>query len=313
MRILVTGAAGAVGSHIAEALARLGHEVVGLDAFTPYYDPEIKRENARQIEKSGVRIIEADLVNADLSKIVDGVEVIYHFAAQPGISSTTSFNDYLNNNIVATHRLVESVSKSLSLKLFVHISTSSVYGKEAVGDEETVPKPSSHYGVTKLAAEQLVLALNRDKGFPATVLRLFSVYGERERPEKLYSKIIKCALEKKPFTLYDGALKHRRSYTYISDVVDACLAILHSIDRVKGEIFNIGVDETITTGEGIAIIESIVGPIQYTHLPKRAGDQLETRARIDKARKIIGYDPKVTPKEGLRRQVAWYLSSLHKE
>ncbi len=312
MRVLVTGVVGAVGSHVAEALARIGHEVIGIDAFTNYYDPAIKELTARELEAQGIRIVRSDLVTDDLSPHLSGVEAIYHFAAQPGISASTTFDEYLRNNIIATHRLVEAARLVPSLSLFVHISTSSVYGREAVGDEETVPKPTSHYGVTKLAAEQLVLAAHRDRGLPATVLRLFSVYGERERPEKLYHKLIRSALTKKPFTLYEGAREHRRSYTHVSDVVDACLRVLSSRDVVCGEIFNIGTDETMTTGEGLAIIESLLGPIEYTLVPKRAGDQVETAANITKARTLLGYAPKMSAREGLRREVEWCRRLLHK-
>lgn len=313
MKILVTGVAGAIGSHVAEALKKSGHEVVGLDAFTDYYDVAIKEITASDLKRAGIDIIRKNLAHDDISSALHGVEVIYHFAAQPGISASTPFQNYLENNIVATQKLLEAVAKSPTLKLLVHISTSSIYGARADSDETAEPKPTSIYGVTKLASEQLALAHARDKGLPVTVLRLFSVYGERERPEKLYHKVIQNVLNDEPLTLYEGSENHVRSYTYVSDVVDACLLVLGKIAEVRGEIFNIGTDKTVTTGEGLALIEEILGKkIVRNKVPKRAGDQLETSAKIDKARRILGYDPKVTPKDGLRRQVAWYKEKLHK-
>ncbi len=312
-KIIVTGAAGAIGSHVAEALRKEGHEVVGIDMVNDYYSPSIKEITIVDLKKAGIPVVRRNIAKDDLSDILEGTEVIFHFAAQPGISATTPFEQYMENNIVATHKLLEAARNLKSLKLFVHISTSSVYGARADSDETAEPKPTSNYGVTKLAAEQLALSYARDKGLLVTVLRLFSVYGERERPEKLYHKVIRCVLENAPFTLHEGSEHHRRSYTHVSDIVKACLLVIKKIDKVRGEIFNIGTDKTMTTGEGLAIIEKITGKkILIKTVPRRAGDQLETAAQIDKARKILGYKPTMRPQEGLRRQVEWYKKKLHK-
>ncbi|MBI5134482.1 MAG: NAD-dependent epimerase/dehydratase family protein [Candidatus Taylorbacteria bacterium] len=311
MKILVTGAAGAIGSHVAEAFKRAGHDVLGLDAVTDYYSPKIKEITIADLGRSGIEVVRLDLSSDDLAFALEGVEAIYHFAAQPGISASTAFEAYVKNNIIATHRLLEAAGKVPSLRIFVHISTSSVYGAKADSDEATEPKPTSHYGVTKLASEQLALSYFRDKGLPVAVLRLFSVYGERERPEKLYHKVIRNVLRGEPLTLYDGSERHIRSYTHVSDVVDACSIVLAKAALVRGEIFNIGSDKTITTGEGLALIERIIDKkIAFKRMPRRAGDQIETSARIDKARRILGYDPKVSPEEGLRREVAWYREKI---
>ncbi len=312
-KIVVTGAAGAIGSHVAEALKKENHDVVGIDILTDYYSPEIKEINISDLEKAGITIVRKNIATEDLSDVLNGAQVIYHFAAQPGISATTSFEKYLENNIVATHKLLDAARKLKSLELFVHISTSSVYGAHADSDETAEPRPTSFYGVTKLAAEQLTLSYARDKGLPVVVLRLFSVYGERERPEKLYHKVIRNILNNESFTLHEGSELHRRSYTHVADVVDACLLVLERVDAVTGEIFNIGTDKTITTGEGLALIEKIMGKkIKYKKVPPRPGDQIETAAKIGKARKILGYDPKVSPEEGLKREVEWYKNKIHK-
>ena len=309
MKILVTGAAGAICSHVAEALSKEGHLVVGVDCFSPYYAREIKKLNVEDIQKSGVEFREADLAKDDLTPLFNGVEAVYHFAAQPGISKDVLFEEYVRNNIVATHRLLEA-ARSAQIALFVFASTSSVYGLHASGDETTEPKPASYYGVTKLAGEQLALSYHRTHGLPVVVLRLFSVYGPRERPEKLYHKFIRAVLMDASFTLYEGAESHVRSYTYIGDVVRACLLVLKQPQAV-GEIFNIGSDKTITTGEGMDILEKILGKkATIERLPKRAGDQLETAANIEKARRILGYEPAATPEEGLREEVRWYKEKI---
>lgn len=313
MKIFITGVAGAIGSHMAERLLKEGHEVVGVDALTPYYSPEIKKINLVDVEESGAKVYIRDLVTDDIQSLLEGVDFIFHFAAQPGISASTSFDEYVRNNIVATEKLLQCAQHISTIKGFIHASTSSVYGAFAGGDEETVPKPTSYYGVTKLAAEQLVLSYARDKGFPSTVLRFFSVYGERERPEKLYHKLIRAVFEEKEFTIYKGAEKHVRSYTYVSDIIDGCMLVLHNFEKAKGEIFNLGNDKTMTTGEGIDAIEEIIGKkIKRVELPPRSGDQLETSAHISKMQKTFGYSPKVQLKQGLAAEVAWFKEKIWK-
>lgn len=312
MRILVTGIAGAIGSHLAERLLDIGHEVVGVDSLTKYYSPQIKKINAQDVEKKGAKVFFNDLVTDDLSEIVSGVDIIFHLAAQPGISSTTSFEDYLNNNIVATYKLLESAKKISNLKMFFHASTSSVYGARANGDETTEPKPTSYYGVTKLAAEQLAMSYYREQGMPVSVLRFFSVYGERERPEKFFHKLIKSMYEDKEISMYEGSESHVRSYTYVADIIDGCILTLDNLDKVAGEIFNLGTDNTVTTGEGLKIVEKIMDKkAKIKIIPRRPGDQLETSADIRKIRKALGYDPKRSLEEGMRAEVLWYGEKIH--
>ncbi len=285
----------------------MGHSVQGLDCFTDYYARALKKLNASQIQNKGVAFLPLDLADDDLSSAVRDIEIVYHVAAQPGISATTAFETYVRNNIMATYRLLEAVKQSPSFRGFVNISTSSVYGADATGDETTEPKPTSYYGVTKLAAEQLVLAHTRDRGLPACSLRLFSVYGPRERPEKLYARLIRCILEDKEFPLCEGSEHHLRSYTYVGDAIDGLVAALDNFDRCTGEIFNIGTDVTLTTEEGMRTVEEIIGkPAKITIAPRRAGDQLKTHANIGKARRLLGYNPTTTLKEGLEKTVEWY-------
>jgi UDP-glucuronate 4-epimerase len=307
MRILVTGAAGSIGSHLAERLSHLNHSVRGIDCFTDYYARALKELNASQIKDEGVVFLPLDLAKDDLKLAVRDIEIVYHAAAQPGLSATTTFETYVRNNVTATYRLLEAVKQSPSLRGFINISTSSVYGADATGDETTVPKPTSYYGVTKLAAEQLVLAYARDRGLPACSLRLFSVYGPRERPDKLYFRLIRCILEDRAFPLCEGSEHHLRSYTYVRDAIDGLVAVLDNFDRCTGEILNIGTDVSLTTEEGMRTVEEIVGkPARIAIAPRRAGDQLKTHANIEKARRLLGYNPTTTLREGLDKTVEWY-------
>lgn len=314
MKIAVTGAAGFIGSHVAEQLIEAGHDVIGIDAFTDYYARSLKEANAEDIIAKGVQFIEKDLRDAALLNDLSDVEIIYHLAAQPGISATTPFNDYVQNNIMVTQNLIE-ISKQLpNFSCFVNIATSSIYGKMATESEDALPKATSAYGVTKLAAEQLVLAAHRDDGLPVTSLRLFSVCGPRERPEKLYSKLIHSILEDEPFPLFADSKEHSRSFTFVGDIVDGLLSVLPKLDIVNGEIFNIGTDVEHTTGEGIEMIEEILGKsAQIKNVPKRPGDQHRTKANITKARTLLGYKPTTTLLEALEKQVEWYRSRIYKK
>jgi nucleoside-diphosphate-sugar epimerase len=311
LQILVTGAAGFIGSHLSERLVADGHKVCGVDSLADYYTIKLKQLNAQQIENAGVRFVHLDLCTGDISPLLDDTEAIFHLAAQPGISSSTPFATYVRNNLTATHRLLEAATSSSTLRILVNISTSSVYGSDATGDERTVPRPTSYYGVTKLAAEQLVLAYQRDRGLPACSLRLFSVYGPRERPEKLYPRLIGCILEDRPFPLFEGSAEHLRSYTFVNDIVDGLASVLSKIDGCNGEIINVGSDVAITTARGIQIVEDILGQRARIQVkPKRAGDQLKTHAHIEKARRLLAYNPSTTAEEGLAKEVEWYKTHI---
>ncbi|MBU0535137.1 MAG: NAD-dependent epimerase/dehydratase family protein [Patescibacteria group bacterium] len=314
MKILVTGAAGFIGFHLSERLHSLGHEVVGIDNFSPYYCVDLKKLNALDLEKQRIRVHELDLVTDKIDDVLEGVGAVFHFAAQPGISADVPLDSFIKNNINATENLYQALKNIPDLRIFVNTSTSSVYGVHAMDDENTPPKPTSYYGVTKLAAEQLILAYQRDKKFPVCSVRPFSVYGERERPDKLYPKVINSILNDVPFPFYEGSEKHLRSYTYIGDMIDGYVSILNNINKCIGEIFNLGLDSAITTGEGIKIIEDYLGKKAiYDIKPPRQGDQLETRATIEKAREILGYNPTTKPQDGLKKEVDWFKEKIWKK
>ncbi len=306
MKILITGAAGFIGSHLAERLLHAGHDVTGLDCFTDYYDPRLKRRNAAAVEQAGGQIVDADLAADDLQALVEGVEVVYHAAAQPGISDKVPFSTYLRNNVEATFRLLEALETVSSLRLCVNIATSSIYGLDATEPETTAPQPASYYGVTKLTAEQLMLSYHRDRGFPACSLRLYSVYGARERPDKLYPRLIRSILEGTTFPLFEDAFSHSRSFTYVGDIVDAFVAVLDRQEACLGEIINIGSDQMMTTKEAVETVERIMGKkAQFEMRPRRGGDQLRTHAIIDKARGLLGFEPKTSFADGIVHEIEW--------
>lgn len=312
MKIVVTGAAGFIGSHLAETLAQKGHTVVGIDSFTDYYSAQLKQANADDVETAGVRLHRLDLATDDLSPALQDVEFVFHLGGQPGISATVPLADYVRNNVVAMDKLLLACQPQDSLRCFVNVSTSSVYGRHAYDPEDAAPKPTSYYGVTKLAAEQLALALHREKGFPACSLRIFSVYGPRERPEKLYPKLIRSILTDTPFPLYEGSKEHSRSFTYVGDIVAGFLAVLDRPEQVIGEIINLGSDVEMTTGQGIDLIEQIMGKkARFDIQPKRPGDQLHTCANIGKARQLLGYAPYTQLEDGLKAEVAWYVNRIY--
>lgn len=308
MNILVTGVAGFIGSHTAERLQDLGHTVIGIDNFSDYYDLKLKKLNAKAVEDKGVKVITLDLRTSNLSEeLPTNIQYIFHFSAQPGISSSSTFEDYFSNNIIATKNLVDFALKCNDLKLFVNIGTSSIYGLEATFPEDYPPKPASYYGVTKLAAEQLVLQKSREKQMIACSLRLYSVIGPRERPEKMYTKLIDLGLKGDPFPLFEGSDKHLRSFTYVGDIVDGIVRVLNKEAVVDGEIINLGTEVEHTTQEGIKAVEEVLGvKIKINVIPKRAGDQSRTKANIDKARLLLNYNPQTTLLESVKHQVKWF-------
>ena len=312
MKILVTGAVGFIGSHTAERLQKMGHEVVGVDNFNDYYSLELKQLNEKALNEKGITVLKLDLREiTDINKLPKDINYIFHYAAQPGISSTSTFEDYFTNNVIATKNLIDYALQLDDLKLLVNIGTSSIYGLEATFPEDVAPKPASHYGVTKLTAEQLVLQKSREQQFKSCSLRLYSVIGPRERPEKMYTKLIACGLNGEAFPLYEGSDKHLRSFTYVGDIVDGVVSVIGNEDKVNGEIINLGTEVEHTTQDGIGAVEKVLGkPIKINVITKRAGDQLRTKANIDKAKKLLNYNPKTTLLESVEKQVEWYKANF---
>jgi UDP-glucuronate 4-epimerase len=304
MRVLVTGSAGFVGSHLAEALVAGGHDVVGLDAFVEYYPRALKEANIVGLRaEPRFRLVEADLRRDDLGPVLDGVDAVVHAAAMAGLPrSWTEFQTYMDCNLLGTQRLLDA-ARSAGIGRFVHISTSSVYGRDAVGDETTPTRPISPYGVTKLAAENLVLAFVETFGFPATILRYFSIFGPRQRPDMAYHIFIEALLDGRPILVF-GDGEQSRTNTFVGDAVTATIAAIDG--GAIGEIYNIGGGEPITLNEAIRAIGDAVGVTpEIQHGPARVGDQRHTQADTTKARLAFGFRPAVGPVAGLRAQADW--------
>ncbi len=307
MHIFITGICGFIGSNLAQLLKNNGYKVSGIDNLNSYYSPQQKLENFEKLSKLNIKIYKEDILEADLGNILKDTEIIYHLAAQPGISPLVPLSDYINLNIIATDKLIKAVKNNFCLKLFVNISTSSVYGKSAISNEDSLLFPSSYYGITKLAAEQLVMSSFRNENFPACSIRLFSVYGPGERTDKLYPQLIINSLKHLEVSIYEGSENHKRSYTYIDDITEGLKLILDNINKCKGQIYNLGNPESKTTKEAIEIVEKILAyPVLIKHLPARLGDQLETRADITKIQKDLGFKPKTNLYEGINNMINYY-------
>ncbi|HMP72144.1 MAG TPA: NAD-dependent epimerase/dehydratase family protein [Kiritimatiellia bacterium] len=304
--ILVTGAAGFIGSHLSEALLEAGHDVTGLDCFVPYYDPAIKQANLAALRNHPkFTFIEADLRSADLTSVLDGKQVVFHLAAMPGLmKSWSDFALYSTCNIEATQRLLEA-SRLVGIQQFIHVSTSSVYGREAAGNEDMPIRPFSPYGLTKLAAENLCRAYEANFNVPITILRYFSVYGPRQRPDMAYNILIRNLLREESFTMF-GDGEQTRSNTFVRDCVSATILAMTQREKALGEVFNIGGGEIISLNDVISLLEELTGKKAcIDRQPARPGDQKHTAADISKAARLLGYAPQTGVRKGLEAQVEW--------
>jgi nucleoside-diphosphate-sugar epimerase len=307
MKCLVTGAAGFIGSQLCERLLQAGHSVVGIDAFIPYYPRPLKESNLKTARNhSSFRFHELDLRNDPLDNVLSGTEVVYHLAAMAGlVKSWTDFDLYESCNITGTQRLVEGVRRLSSLKRFIYGSTSSVYGRFSSGDETLPTHPISPYGVTKLAAENLCRAYADEHNLPLVVLRYFSVYGPRQRPDMGYNRFIEAMLKGTPISVF-GDGHQVRGNTYVADCVDATMA---AVQAAPGETYNVGGGEVATVWEILHKLEVITGRrADIRHEPARPGDQRYTCADTSKLFRHFGWKPRIGLDEGLARQVAWQRS-----
>lgn len=304
MNVVVTGAAGFIGSHLCEALLQGGHTVVGIDAFTKNYDRAIKDANLTRSNRSArFRLIEADLRTDALAPCIPEGAALIHAAAMPGLGpSWVDFATYMSCNLLATQRLLEAARKA-EVRRFVHISTSSVYGAFAVGDERRPTRPISPYGVTKLAAEHLVQAYVEAYDLPALILRYFSVYGPRQRPDMAYHIFIDRLLHNQPITVF-GDGRQSRSNTFVSDCVRGTVQAMEA--GTVGEVYNIGGGVSLTVNDAIALLaqELAVEPL-LSYSATQLGDQRETAADTSKAERAFGFEATITPAEGLRAQIDW--------
>ena len=299
-RCLVTGAAGFIGSHLAEALEAAGHEVVGIDSFTDYYDPARKRANAADLD-----VVEDDLVTADLDELLAGVDGVYHLAGQPGVRASfgPDFEHYVRRNVHASGRLFEAAARHGARVVFA--SSSSIYGDAETYPtrEDAPPQPISPYGVTKLCVEHLAYAHARTAGLEAVGVRYFTVYGPRQRPDMAFTPLLEALASGEAYRLFgDGSAS--RSFTYVADAVDATIAAMEG--GASGELYNVGGGEEATMGEAIALAEEIAGrELDVERNAAAVGDVKRTRADVAKAERELGWQPTTSLAEGLEAQWEW--------
>lgn len=304
MRCLVTGAAGFIGSHLCERLLEDGHQVIGLDTFVPSYPRALKEQNLEALHQHPEFVFcEVDLRSTDLRPLLRKVEVIFHLAGMVGV--TASWSDFqlaMTCNLQATHCLLESL-RSTPVERVIIASTSSVYGRESHAAEETLPAPTSPYGVTKLAAEHLCRAYSANFGVPMTILRYGGVFGPRQRPDMAYFRFIEALLNHEPVTIY-GDGEQTRSNIYITDAIEVTMRAL-SEDAI-GHVINIGGHEISSMNQVVHMLETIVGykpQVQYMAPPP--GDQRHIAADINKAVTLLQFTPRIRLAEGLAAQVEW--------
>jgi UDP-glucuronate 4-epimerase len=289
-RYVVTGAAGFIGSHLTEALLARGDDVVAVDSFTDYYDPALKEENARRFD-----VERLDLNETPLDEVFAGADGVFHLAAQPGVRpSFQDLDTYLRRNVVATQRVLEATSARV-----VFASSSSIYGdaESYPTREDALPRPLSPYGITKLAGEHLARASLRD----VVVLRYFTVYGPRQRPDMAFARLIAAARDGEEFELYGDA---SRSFTFVDDAVDATIRAME--DAPVGAVYNVGGGEEATMSEAIATLEGVSGrSVAVRAVPAARGDARRTAADVTRIRDELGWSPKTALAEGLHAQWSW--------
>jgi nucleoside-diphosphate-sugar epimerase len=311
-KIIVTGVAGFIGSHLTETLLQQGEEVIGIDEFNDYYDPTLKRKNVAQLDRSpNFKLIEGDIQFLDWHKLLKDVDVVYHQAAQAGVRASwgNGFRGYTERNINATQVLLEAAKDAKDLKRLVFASSSSIYGDaETLPTHEGIcPQPVSPYGITKLAGEFLCELYHKNFGVPSVSLRYFTVYGPRQRPDMAFNKFFKSILQDEAIPIY-GDGQQTREFTFVSDIIAANLAAAIAPAAV-GEIFNIGGGSRVVLAEVLDTIEQIVGkPIKRKYIEKAMGDARHTAADISKAQKLLGYQPQVSLREGLTQEWEWIKS-----
>jgi nucleoside-diphosphate-sugar epimerase len=298
MRYVVTGAAGFIGSQLLRTLLDRGHDAVGWDAFTDYYDPKLKEENA-----AGLPVERIDIAQDDLPGLGD-VDGVFHLAGQPGV---LSFGDvfplYVRHNVLASQRLFEAAAAAGARTVLA--SSSSIYGDALAypTPEDTWPRPLSPYGITKLACEHLAAAYGQEFGLEGVVVRYFTIYGPRQRPDMALAKMTACVAEGRPFELHgDGT--QSRSFTYVDDAVEATILAMER--AAPGAVLNVGGGEEVTMLEAIETLAEVSGRrLELVPAARREGDPARTSADTTRIRAEIGWEPRTRFADGLAAQWRW--------
>jgi nucleoside-diphosphate-sugar epimerase len=299
-RLVVTGAAGFIGSHLAERLVADGHDVLGVDSFNDYYDPARKRENAERLD-----VLDADLLDVDLDGVLDGADGVYHLAGQPGVRASfgPDFVHYVTRNVQASARLLEAAARH-GIRV-VYASSSSIYGdaESYPTREDAEPRPIAPYGVTKLCVEHLAYAHARTAGLSAVGIRFFTVYGPRQRPDMAFTPLLEALAEGSAFRLFgDGSAS--RSFTYVADAAAGMIAALER--GSPGELYNIGGGEEATMSEAIALAEQVADrELEVERHGVATGDVRRTKADVARAEQELDWRPTTPLADGLRAQWEW--------
>lgn len=311
MKALVTGCAGFVGSSITEhLLSRTDVEsVIGIDSFTDYYARELKQQNISEIDDDRFQLLKDDILDLDLTEILRDVDVVFHQAGQPGVRSSwgDEFTLYTDRNVLATQRLLEASRSSSALKRFVYASSSSVYGNALryPTTEDMATNPVSPYGVTKLAAEHLCVLYAKNYGVPTVSLRYFTVYGPRQRPDMLFSRIMKAAHGQWDLELF-GTGEQVRDFTYVDDIVNA--NILSATQAVEpGAVFNVSGGSNVSVNDVLAIVDQLAeSPLVYRNVSTVKGDVSRTGGDSKLIREVLGWEPKTSIEDGLASMYEHY-------
>lgn len=307
MKFIVSGCAGFIGSHLCEYLINLGHKVSGIDSFSDFYPRKYKEKNIEGLLKNPLfDFIEKDMLELELEEIFENTDAIFHLAAQPGVRTSwgKNFNYYIKDNIILTQRILEAL-KGLKGKRLIFASSSSVYG-----DSKTLPfkengplSPISPYGVTKLACENLCLLYHKNFGIDLVILRYFTVYGQRQRPDMAFHRFFYSILEGKEIEIF-GDGNQTRDFTYVDDIVRATFSAWQK--GVSGEIYNVGGGESISLLNLLKIMEKVTGEkVKVLFKEREKGDAPHTWADYSKAKKDLEYTPSVKLEEGLKKQWEW--------
>lgn len=310
MHALVTGAAGFIGSHLAERLLAEGADVRGIDCFTAYYDVTSKRRNLEVAQRQPrFEFVEADLREHDLATLLDGIDVIFHLAGQPGVRASwgTGFVDYVGHNVLATQRVLEA-ALGADVEVVVNASSSSIYGNALryPTTETDLPSPFSPYGVTKLAAEHLA-SLYVERGLPTVSLRYFTVYGPRQRPDMALHRFLRAALRGEALTVY-GDGEQRRQFTFVRDVVEATYRA-GTTPHARGSVLNVCGGEEATVNDLLAVVADLTGrELVLDWQGEQAGDVRRTGGDGTRAEALLGFRPDVGLRDGIAEELTWLQS-----
>jgi nucleoside-diphosphate-sugar epimerase len=312
-RVLVTGCAGFLGSHLCEELVARGHDVVGVDCFTDYYARSLKEQNLERLsEEPAFTLTSLDLSRDRLNGLLEGVDVVIHLAAQPGVRGSfgAGFERYVRHNVLATQRLLDQVIDR-DLAAFVYASSSSVYGNSPLypTSERMKRRPVSPYGMTKVATEELAGVYYRCYGVPTVGLRYFTAYGPRQRPDMAFTRFLSCALAGEPLPL-NGDGNQVRDFTYVADVVAGTIAA--ACRGRAGSVYNIGGGTPVRLNDAIAVIADLVGrSLTRSSRPVHRGDPRRTGCDDRCARRDLGFAPATCLRDGLAAQLDWLVARAH--